>query len=31
MITKEDKQIIMKIILMSILGALLLIYGVEAA
>ena len=30
MITKEDKRIIMKIVLMSILGALLLVYGVEA-
>jgi len=30
MITKEDKRTIIKIIFMSILGALLLIYGVEA-
>jgi hypothetical protein len=31
MITKEDKRIILKIILVSILGALLLIYGVEVS
>ena len=31
MITKEDKRTILKIILIAILGAILLIYGVEVS